>query len=170
MDILENLWSFGMEHVIQIIFDKLTLFDLQACQLVSRQWYLMVTRMWDHHEEVRIGRGWSLGNPSTRTIQCDKSERSVCTVSDIAVDESSFAVALGSSGKVELWDVRLVETCGRYDMVDAGCRTWSVQAVSDGGGVYAVDMNGQYVVTGGEDGAVKVWSRAGVVTNSILFC
>ena len=62
-------------------------------------------------------------------------------MSDIAIDESSFAVALGSSGKVELWDVRLIEICGQYDMVDPGCRAWTAQAVGDGGGVYSVDMN-----------------------------
>ena len=75
-DILVNLNKFGLEHVIQMVFDKLTLFDLQACQLVSKQWYLLVTNMWDHHENIRVGRGWSQGNPSTRAIQCDKSERS----------------------------------------------------------------------------------------------
>ena len=76
-------------------------------------------------------------------------------MSDIAIDESSFAVALGSSGKVELWDVRLIEICGQYDMVDPACRAWTAQAVTDGG-VYSVDMNTKVVVTGGEDGAVKV--------------
>ena len=30
--------------------------------------------------------------------------------------------------KVELWDVRRVEICGQYDMVDPGCRIWTVQA------------------------------------------
>ena len=64
-----------MDHLIQMIFDKMTLIDLQACQLVSRRWFCLVKSMWDHHEEVRVGRGWSKGNPSTRAIQCDKSER-----------------------------------------------------------------------------------------------
>ena len=97
----------------------------------------------------------------------------MCTVSDIAIDESSFAVALGSSGKVELWDVRLIEICGQYDMVDPGCRAWTVQAVSDGGGVYSVDMNTSVVVTGGEDGAVKVRSHTAkgkLSDDTICYC
>ena len=38
-------------------------------------------------------------------MQCRK-ERSVCTVSSIAADEKSIVCALGSSGKVELWERR----------------------------------------------------------------
>ena len=52
-----------------------------------------------------MGRGWSGGDPSVETIAVRK-ERSVCTVTSIATDDAAIACALGSSGKVELWDRR----------------------------------------------------------------
>ena len=61
--------------------------------------------MWEHHEYNRVGKGWSEGNPTSRTLQCEK-QRAVCTVSGIAVDESSIVVGLGSSGVIQLWSRR----------------------------------------------------------------
>ena len=163
-DILESLSCYNLEHVIHKVFENLSLFDLQSCQLVSRLWYSLVQRLWEHHEELRVGRGWSQGNPRTKTVQCNKT-RAVCTVSDIAIDEAAMAVALASSGNVELWDIRKVEQCGQYDIVDDGCRIWT--AHTDDEGVYSIDMNEEVVVSGGEDGHVKVWSRAdGTLTHT----
>ena len=66
----------------------------------------LVRRLWDHHEFKRVGRGWSCGDPTVTTIAVRK-ERSVCTVTAVATDDAAIACALGSSGKVELWDRRL---------------------------------------------------------------
>ena len=104
-DILQLLNDKGLELVIHHIFEYLSLEDLQCCQLVNKEWYLLVERLWEHHECIRVGRGWSEGNPSVRIIQCEK-KRSVCTISGIAVDESAIVVGLGSSGVVELWSRR----------------------------------------------------------------
>ena len=79
--------------------------DLKTCELVCRLWQRLVRRLWDHHEFRRVGRGWSGGEPSVETIAVRK-ERSVCTVTSIATDDTAIACALGSSGKVELWDRR----------------------------------------------------------------
>ena len=104
-DTLQLLNERGLEQIIHQIFENLTLEDLQCCQLVNKEWYYLVERLWEHHEYNRVGKGWSEGNPSLRTIQCEK-KRSVCTISGIAVDESAIVVALGSSGIVQLWNRR----------------------------------------------------------------
>ena len=114
-DILQLLHTKGLEIVIHHIFEHLSLEDLQCCQLVSKTWYWLVERLWEHHECKRVGRGWSEGNPSVRVIQCEK-KRSVCTISGIAVDESAIVVGLGSSGIVQLWSRRLNK--GRNDKLD----------------------------------------------------
>ena len=72
---------------------------------MSRLWQRLVRRLWDHHEFKRVGRGWSCGEPTVTTIAVRK-ERSVCTVTAVATDDAAIACALGSSGKVELWDRR----------------------------------------------------------------
>lgn len=105
-DILQLLNDKGLEIVIHHIFEFLSLEDLQCCQLVNKDWYWLVERLWEHHEYKRVGRGWSEGNPSVRVIQCEKN-RSVCTISGIAVDESAIVVGLGSSGIVQMWSRRL---------------------------------------------------------------
>ena len=104
-DLLQCLNQNGLELVIHEIFEKLNLEDLHCCQLVCKEWYYLVERLWEHHEYNRVGKGWSEGNPTSRTLQCEK-QRAVCTVSGIAVDESSIVVGLGSSGIIQLWSRR----------------------------------------------------------------
>ena len=50
-------------------------------------------------EHRRLGVGWRTGVPSVGVMQCER-DRSVCTVTSLAVDERSVAAGLGSSGKV----------------------------------------------------------------------
>ena len=49
------------------------------------------------------------GEPGVVRLQCRK-ERSVCTVTSLAVDEQSVAAGLGSSGRVELWDREVISS------------------------------------------------------------
>ena len=104
-NLLQRLNERGLELVVHQILEYLTLVDLQCCQLVNKEWYYLVERLWEHHEYNRVGKGWSEGNPTSRTLQCEK-QRAVCTVSGIAVDESAIAVGLGSSGIIQLWSRR----------------------------------------------------------------
>ena len=104
-DLLQCLNQRGLELVIHKIFENLNLEDLQCCQLVNKEWYYLVERLWEHHEFNRVGKGWSGGTPTSRTLQCEK-KRAVCTVSGVAVDESSILVGLGSSGIIQLWSRR----------------------------------------------------------------
>ena len=104
-DLLQCLNQRGVELVIHKIFENLNLEDLQCCQLVNKEWYYLVERLWEHHEFNRVGKGWLVGTPTSRTLQCEK-KRAVCTVSGIAVDESSILVGLGSSGIIQLWSRR----------------------------------------------------------------
>ena len=60
----------------------------------------------------RVGRGWSGGDPSVETVAVRK-ERAVCTITAIAADDTAIACALGSSGKVVLWDRRQSRRVGR---------------------------------------------------------
>ena len=104
-DILGELLDCGHESLVLTVLELLDSLDLKACELVSRLWQRTVRRLWDHHEFRRVGRGWSSGQPTVETIAVRK-ERSVCTVTSIATDDTAIACALGSSGKVELWDRR----------------------------------------------------------------
>ena len=104
-DLLQLLNERGLEIIIHEIFEHLTLEDLQCCQLVNKEWNYLVERLWEHYEYNRVGKGWSEGNPTLRTVQCEK-KRSVCTVSGIAIDESAIVVGLGSSGVIQLWSRR----------------------------------------------------------------
>ena len=49
-----------------------------------------------------------------------RKERSVCTVTAVATDDAAIACALGSSGKVELWDRRRSSRVRHVDI--ASCR------------------------------------------------
>ena len=104
-DILQCLNERGLELVVHQIFEYLNIEDLQCCQLVNKEWYYLVERLWEHHEYNRVGKGWSEGTPTSRTLQCEKT-RAVCTVSGIAVDESVIVAGLGSSGIIQLWSRR----------------------------------------------------------------
>ena len=104
-NLLQRLNERGLELVVHQILEYLTLVDLQCCQLVNKEWYYLVERLWEHHEYNRVGKGWSQGTPTSRTLQCEK-QRAVCTVSGIAVDESAIIVGLGSSGVIQLWNRR----------------------------------------------------------------
>ena len=104
-DILEELHDCGHESLVLSVLELLDSLDLKTCELVSRLWQRFVRRLWDHHEFRRVGRGWSGGEPTVDTIAVRK-ERSVCTVTSVATDDTAIACALGSSGKVELWDRR----------------------------------------------------------------
>ena len=84
-------------------------------------------------------------------LECVK-KRSVCTVSSLSVDENGICVGLGSSGELELWNRRSQE------------RLWRCHAHEDG--VYGVDMNAQLVVSAGDDGLVKVYSRCDILKNA----
>ena len=104
-NLLQRLNERGLELVVHQILEYLTLVDLQCCQLVNKEWYYLVERLWEHHEYSRVGKGWSQGTPTSRILQCEK-QRAVCTVSGIAVDESAIIVGLGSSGVIQLWNRR----------------------------------------------------------------
>ena len=107
-DLFHCLNERGLELIIHQVFEHLSLEDLECCQFVNKEWHAIVQRLWEHHEINRVGKSWAEGNPTTRTIQCEK-QRSVCTISAISIDESAIVVGLGSSGLIELWDRRNLE-------------------------------------------------------------
>ena len=49
---------------------------------------------------------WQSSAATTVDTIAVRKERSVCTVTSVATDDTAIACALGSSGKVELWDRR----------------------------------------------------------------
>jgi len=144
IDILTELCSYGMEHVVDLILGNLQSADLRMVRLVCTNWLLMVERITSHREIGRLGWGWSEGEPSLGVMQCTR-ERSVCTVTAMAVDEYSIVAGLGSYGKMEVWNRR----------------TYDKELVLDGheGSVFSVALGKSLIVSGGEDSLVKVWCR-----------
>ena len=88
-----------MEDVVDKILGNLSSPDLRMVRLVCSGWMVLVERITTHREIGRLGWGWSKGEPSLGVMQCHR-ERSVCTVTAMAVDEHSIAAGLGSYGKV----------------------------------------------------------------------
>lgn len=144
-DILTQLALAGLEHVADLVLGLLTASDLRMVRLVSSQWLGVVQRSTAHREAGRLGRGWACGEPKLGVMQCSR-ERSVCTVTALAVDERSIAAGLGSYGKIEVWNRRSLEK----ELTLAGHKE----------GVYTVALGQEVVVSGGEDSMVRVWSRS----------
>lgn len=144
-DIITNLFNNGFESVVLTILEQLNVIDLKCCLLVSKSWYRILERHWDHHELNRVGRGWTNDFPFMSQIQCER-KRAICTVSSLCIDESNLVVALASCGKIEYWN--------RINLQ----KVWSVLAHDEG--VYAVDMDKRIVVSGGDEEIVKIWNRS----------
>ena len=147
-DILTALCHHGLEDLaLDILQDRtLTSLDLWRCQLVCRSWTTLVLRLQQHRDRTGLSRRlWrDTENRPRSVLQCRR-ERSVCTVSAIASDEISIAIALAGSGRIEVWDRQRAE------------KQWEATAHEEG--VYSVDIGGDRVVSGGEDNKVRVWCR-----------
>ena len=96
------IYSYGMEDIVDQVLGHLSSPDLRMVRLVCAGWLHLVERITTHREIGRLGWGWSKGEPSLGVMQCTR-ERSVCTVTTMAVDELSIAAGLGSAGKVILY-------------------------------------------------------------------
>ena len=134
----------GLEVLVDSVLGELSSQDLRQCRLVSWTWLSLVSRVTTHREVGRLGWGWREGEPGLARLQCSR-ERSVCTVTSLAVDEEIVVAGLGSCGRVEVWDRR------------QNCRLWAVLAHTEG--VYTVGLGGALLVTGGEDHTVRLWAR-----------
>jgi len=144
LDILSSLCSYGMEDIVDQVLGYLSSPDLRMVRLVCAGWLHLVERITTHREIGRLGWGWSKGEPSLGVMQCTR-ERSVCTVTTMAVDELSIAAGLGSAGKIEVWSRRSLQR----ELLLAGHKE----------GVYSVALGRHFLVSGGEDNLVRVWSR-----------
>lgn len=144
VDLLTEICMAGLDGVADIVLDQLSAADLRMCRLVSSSWLAIVQSSTIHREAGRLGKGWSSGEPALGVMQCTR-ERSVCTVTALAVDETGILAALGSSGRIELWDRRSLE------------RQLSFVAHSEG--VYSVALGRSILVSGGEDSKVRIWCR-----------
>ena len=147
IDLIKHLSEYSLYHVISQILENLDHLDLQSCLLVSKEWNSVINECLNHSENSNMSANWKLGTPEIRSVQCLK-QRAVCTISEMAVDETYLLVGLGTSGNVELWNRRNPT----YQ------RIWINQSAHEEG-VYAVDMNSEICVSGGEDGAVKIWNK-----------
>jgi len=144
VDLLTEICMAGLDGVTDIVLDQLSAADLRMCRMVSSSWLTIVQRSTIHREAGRLGKGWTSGEPALGVMQCTR-ERSVCTVTALAVDETGIAAALGSSGRIELWDRRSLE------------RRLSFVAHLEG--VYSVALGRSILVSGGEDSKVRIWCR-----------
>ena len=84
----------GLEVLVDSVLGELSSQDLRQCRLVSWTWLSLVSRVTTHREVGRLGWGWREGEPGLARLQCSR-ERSVCTVTSLAVDEESLAAGLG---------------------------------------------------------------------------
>ncbi|XP_023348186.1 F-box/WD repeat-containing protein 11 [Eurytemora carolleeae] len=145
MDILNALASHGLHHLLEAIFHNLESADLRSIRLVSTCWFGLVEQLIHHGELSYLSRRWDDGEPKVGEMQCKK-ERSVCTVTSLAVDDTSIAAGLGSSGKIEVWNRR------SFDKI--------LEIEGHKEGVYTLQFGRFILVSGGEDGKVRVWSRS----------
>ncbi len=163
-DILFRLSSFSLEHVIFKILADLSALDLKRCTLVSSHWNSLVDLLFDRHEKHGLGKGWREGQPRIAKLQCQKL-RSTCTISTLASDEFGLAVGLGSSGDLEVWErdsLRWSEFhIFTFNQKIIFSRVWRQEKVHEDG-VYGVDINREIVVSGGDDGLVKIFQRLGI--------
>jgi len=151
-DVLARLYTEGLASLSLDILQRLNLADVKRCQRVSKLWHSMTEDMWNHKERKELGLAWFKGRPKRQwKVEC-KRERAGCTVSDLALDERGLAVALASSGRLEMWDKDPADPDSPYE------KLWSVLAHEDG--IYAVDLGEDILASGGDDAAVRLWSRS----------
>ena len=154
LDILASLLALGLEPLVcSSLLSLLTPLELRRCQRVSKTWHSAVEAMWDRAERSAVGARWTRGEAVDADLMECRRERSVLTVSDVAMDEEVMAFALSSSGNVECWDRATMQ------------RRWSVRAHPEG--VYTVDVGRRkegasgdgckLVVSGGDDCLVRLW-------------
>ena len=105
MDLLTSLSDSGLEPLVQAIFCELSFLDLKCCGLVSKRWNALIHAHWEHQELKRLGTRFRKAARAftSSKIQCHR-ERSVSTVSAIALDEAIVACGLGGSGMLQVWD------------------------------------------------------------------
>lgn len=146
-DILAQLASHGMLEQVESVFHNLRSGDLRAVRLVSSTWLGLVNQLIQHGERgsAYLNHRWKQGEPMVDRMQCTR-ERSVCTITSLAVDDRSIAAGMGSNGKIEVWNRRTLER--------------DLQLPGHKEGVYSLQFGRYILVSGGEDGTVRIWSRA----------
>ena len=140
-DILLALSELNLDH---FVLENLSALDLKSCALVSSSWNFLVENLFERQQKKSLGQNWDQNLPKSQVLECQK-QRSVCTISSLAVDEEGLVCGLGSSGDLELWNRRTNE------------RIWRCHTHDDG--IYGVDFNSKIVVSGGDDELVKIYNR-----------
>eukprot|EP00095_Tigriopus_kingsejongensis_P003846 maker-scaffold20_size707684-snap-gene-3.11 protein:Tk03846 transcript:maker-scaffold20_size707684-snap-gene-3.11-mRNA-1 annotation:"f box:wd repeat containing protein 1a" len=167
-DILSDLVRVGLGSMAEEILEYLDLHDLKCCQLVCRIWFQVVNGLWHHHEFQRVGPNWANGIPKVSEIQCTK-QRSVCTVSSMALDERSLLCGLAGSGIIEfIWSLAEAVPISGSDQYTHELLTPSLTLEGHEDEVNCVKFAHPWVISGSSDTTVRVWSLETAVCVAVL--